>query len=313
MAKKKNTKIQPKKKTPEIKGLPQNIMPVGEHVEENKNIYILQSVYKEIHKFTANKTVNEAGGLLVGSVLEEFGKTNVMIEGFVEAKHCEATPTTLKFTHETWEQCHKEIDKRFPKKKVLGWIHTHPDYGIFLSEYDRFIQDNFFSEENEIAYVVDPIQHEEGFYFWINGKLERCKGFYLYDAVGKTIDVKPEQKKEEKSGAESATGVSKKLVSALLVLIAVLFLIIGYLGAKVISLQRDIEEVKLSCQINGANVDSLNGRNSTIQASEPQEQPSELPSQVIPMDPYLENGEGMTIVEEDSVTQEETATAAEES
>ena len=38
--------------------LPQNILPVGERVEENKNIYIAQSVYKEIHRFTKNKTTN---------------------------------------------------------------------------------------------------------------------------------------------------------------------------------------------------------------------------------------------------------------
>ena len=34
------------------KVLPQNIFPIGERVEENKNIYILQSTYKEIHRFT---------------------------------------------------------------------------------------------------------------------------------------------------------------------------------------------------------------------------------------------------------------------
>ena len=123
MAKKKNNKkpaVQEQEK--DLNVLPQNIINIGEKVEEDKNIYISQSVYKEIHKFTKDKTVNEAGGMLVGRVIEEFGKTNIIIDGFVEAKHCEATPTTLKFTHETWESCHKEIDKKFPNKKILGWI-----------------------------------------------------------------------------------------------------------------------------------------------------------------------------------------------
>ena len=151
--------------------LPQNILPIGDRVEENKNIYILQSVYKEIHKFTQNKTTNESGGMLVGTVLEEFGKTNIIISGFVEAKYCEATPTTLKFTHETWEYVHKEIEKKHPGKKIVGWIHTHPDFGIFLSEYDKFIHQNFFNEDYQVAYVVDPIQKIEGFYFWINEKI----------------------------------------------------------------------------------------------------------------------------------------------
>ena len=135
-AKKQNKKA-PVNELPENM-LPQNILPMGERVEENKNIYISQAVYKEIHKFTKNKTTNESGGMLVGTVIEEFGKTNIVISGFVEAKFCEATPTTLKFTHETWEFVHKEIEKKHKGKKIVGWIHTHPDFGIFLSEYDKF-------------------------------------------------------------------------------------------------------------------------------------------------------------------------------
>ena len=94
------------------KTLPQNIFPIGEQVEQNKRVYISQSVYKKIHKFTKNKTTNESGGMLIGSVIEEFGKTNIIIQGFVEAKYADATPTTLKFTHETWEYVHSEIEKR---------------------------------------------------------------------------------------------------------------------------------------------------------------------------------------------------------
>lgn len=105
--------------------LPQNILPVGERVEEDKNIYISQETYKEIREFTKNKTVNESGGMLIGNVIEEFGKTNIVIHGFVEAKYSEGTSTTLKFTHETWEYVHGEIDKKYENAQIVGWIHTH--------------------------------------------------------------------------------------------------------------------------------------------------------------------------------------------
>ena len=167
--------------------LPQNIVEVGENVEEDKRIYISQSVYKKIHSFTKDKTTNESGGVLVGNVVEEFGKVHIIIRGFIEAKYCEGTPTTLKFTHESWEYIHRNIDEKYPKYKIVGWIHTHPNFGIFLSEYDKFIQNNYFNEENQIAYVIDPIQNIEGFYFWINGNIEKCKGFYVFDKVEKKI------------------------------------------------------------------------------------------------------------------------------
>lgn len=205
MGKKKKSKKNETKQENEVvldNVLPQNIVAMGEHVEENKNIYISQSVYKEIHKFTKDKTTNESGGMLIGNVIEEFGKTNIVIHGFIEAKHCEATPTTLTFTHETWEYVHKEMDKKFKQYKIVGWIHTHPNFGIFLSEYDKFIQENFFKEENQIAYVVDPIQGIEGFYFWINDKIERCKGFYIFDKNDTKITIKEELEESEEEEPE---------------------------------------------------------------------------------------------------------------
>lgn len=217
--------------------LPQNIVAVGDHVEEDKNIYISQPTYKEIHKFTKNKTTNESGGMLVGTIIEEFGKTNIVISGFVEAKFCEATPTMLKFTHETWEYVHKEIEKKHPGKKIVGWIHTHPDFGIFLSEYDKFIHQNFFNEDYQVAYVVDPIQHIEGFYFWINEKIEKCKGFYIYDKTGEEITVGPEKEVIESPNPSPLFSVKNILMAILSV--AVVFLIFSN-----ISTNNKLEEVE---------------------------------------------------------------------
>ncbi len=208
--------------------LPQNIVAIGEHVEENKNIYISQQIYKTIHNFTKNKTTNESGGMLIGTVIEEFGKTNIIISGFIEAKYCEGTPTTLKFTHETWEYVHKEMEKKYPDKKIVGWIHTHPNFGIFLSEYDMFIQRNFFNEAYQVAYVIDPIQKTEGFYFWINDNIERCKGFFVYDKTGAKISVGNEPVEETKSTKSSGSDTFKNIVIIILSILVVYLLLSNY-------------------------------------------------------------------------------------
>lgn len=237
MAKKKSPKKNTKSMPIVENALPQNILPIGERVEENKNIYISQPTYKEIHKFTQNKTTNESGGMLIGNVIEEFGKTNIIVNGFIEAKFCEATPTTLKFTHETWEFVHKEMDKKFPGQKIVGWIHTHPNFGIFLSEYDKFIQENFFKEDYQIAYVVDPIQDIEGFYFWINGKIERCKGFYKFDKMGAKI----ESNIEIQSSSDDEKG---SLFSFKNIIITALVLCVLFLTFSNISQNREINNLK---------------------------------------------------------------------
>jgi proteasome lid subunit RPN8/RPN11 len=206
--------------------LPQNIMSIGERVYEDKNIYINQNVYRTIHNFTLDKKVNESGGVLVGQVVEEFGKLNILIEGFIEARHSEATPTTLKFTHETWEYIHSQVNKKYLGRKIIGWIHTHPDFGIFLSEYDKFIQKNFFSGTWQIAYVIDPIQGEEGFYFWVNGNIERCAGFYIYDKTGTKLRIKPTEPAEDREEKNTSGWILKMAVVMLSIVTIIMFMII---------------------------------------------------------------------------------------
>jgi len=243
--KKTKSKAQHRNMTPD---LPQNIIPVGERVFEDKNIYIHQKVYEQIHKFSANKTENEHGGILVGRVLNEMGKENTIIEGFVEAKYNTATPTTLTFTHETWEYFHAEIDRKYKDKKIVGWIHTHPNFGIFLSENDRFIQQNFFTDSNQVAYVVDPIQNDEGFFFWINDKLERCPGFYLFDKNGVKIKQKIWNKDEysEETDEKQSSGFIPPLVMAVVIIINLFFILTQ--TSKINKLESEIHNLKSNMQ-----------------------------------------------------------------
>lgn len=239
MAKRKNIKKSSKKDIVEQfdNMLPQNILPIGEKVEEDKRIYISQKVYKEIHKFTKDKTTNESGGMLIGTVIEEFGETNIAINGFIEAKYSEGTPTTLKFTHETWDYVHKEMERKYQTQKIVGWIHTHPDFGIFLSEYDKFIQENFFKEDSQIAYVVDPIQGIEGFYFWINGRIERCKGFYIFDKTGVKITIDTGHEEDDVQRAEPSPFSFKNILLGILSAAIVILLIMN------ISLNNKVKEI----------------------------------------------------------------------
>ena len=242
MAKKKTKKVKNKPQE-ELGGLPQNIVAVGERVTEDKNIYISQNVYKKIRRFAANKTENESGGMLIGEVRSEFGKMHIIISGFIEAKFCDATPTTLKFTHETWDYCHKEMAERFPGKKIVGWIHTHPNFGIFLSEYDKFIHENFFSDEHQIAYVVDPIQNTEGFYFWINGVLTKCPGFYIYDHTGKkiTVEVDEDSKNVTPASVRSPLSTQNVIIGALCAIVIVMAFVIMSLSSRISAIESNYE------------------------------------------------------------------------
>lgn len=184
--------------------LPTNILSIGEIENDDVRVYIKQDVYKALEEYAASDVEHELGTILVGSYSEDLGKTHVVISDYILAKYTDASASTLTFTHETWDYVHKEHAAKHPDKKIIGWQHTHPSYGIFLSNYDMFIQENFFNLPFQIAYVIDPVQHLRGFFQWKNGKVVKLTGFYLYDEVGTPISIKlPKTPKAESSQPEA--------------------------------------------------------------------------------------------------------------
>ena len=203
--------------------LPLNFLSFGEIEPDDVKVYIKQDVYKALEKYASSDTSTELGTILIGDYCEQLGKTHVVISDYIEAKYTDASASTLTFTHETWDYVHKQHDLHYPNKKIIGWQHTHPNYGIFLSNYDLFIQDNFFNMPFQVAYVIDPIQNIRGFFQWKNGKTEKLKGYYVYDEVGKPIKI--EQKKVESS--QSTKTAPSKVMTVLVSLLCVLTVALG--------------------------------------------------------------------------------------
>ena len=97
----------------------------------------------------------------------------------LEAKHYENTQASFTYTHDSWEEITRERDRLHPDLDIVGWYHTHPDFGIFLSSHDLFIHRHFFAQPLQVAYVVDPIRQTRGFFRWRDGGLEQVGGYYL--------------------------------------------------------------------------------------------------------------------------------------
>lgn len=187
--------------------LPMNYLLIGELENDDAKVYIKQDVYKALEEYASSDTAHELGTIILGNYSDALGKMNVVVSEFIYAKYTDASASALTFTHETWDYVHKEHENNHPDTKIVGWQHTHPGYGIFLSNYDMFIQENFFNLPFQVAYVIDPVQHIRGFFQWKNGKVEKLKGFYIYDEVGKQIKI--EQPKEKKNSGSGASIMSK--------------------------------------------------------------------------------------------------------
>lgn len=200
--------------------LPLNFLTIGEIENNDVRVYLKQDVYRALEKYALEDVEHERGTILLGDYCENLGKIHVVISNYVEAKYTDASASTLTFTHETWEYVHQEQDSKYPDKKIIGWQHTHPSYGIFLSNYDLFIQENFFDLPFQVAYVIDPVQGLRGFFQWKEGKTEKLKGFYVYDEVGKPIKLEQPKKPKEKAAPTAQKGGSFSILTLLALLLA---------------------------------------------------------------------------------------------
>ena len=143
-------------------------------------VFISQSVMKAIEKHVTNEKEKEVGGVLLGGFYRTDNGSFVEITDFIEATSAKGTDVSLTFTHEAWEQITAEQSHRGSDLQIVGWYHSHPALGVFMSKEDEFIHSNFFSEPWQVAIVVDPIYHNWGCFKWNDGKLDRTGGMYIF-------------------------------------------------------------------------------------------------------------------------------------
>ena len=122
----------------------------------------------------ANSTLDrEVAGILIGPHPEKQpdGRYVVHISDAIVAKFTRMQGASVTYTPESWRYVNDKLAEMYPDDEavIVGWYHTHPGFGIFLSGMDRFIHQNFFTQVWHIAMVLDPLARHSGFFCWDRG------------------------------------------------------------------------------------------------------------------------------------------------
>jgi proteasome lid subunit RPN8/RPN11 len=154
-------------------------------------IFIDYRTADAIERHALSDTSVELGGILLGKECldETAGTPFVWVTQSLEAKHYANTQASFTYTHDSWEEITRERDRLFPDLDIVGWYHTHPSFGIFLSHHDLFIHQHFFAQTLQVAYVVDPVQQTRGFFQWRDRNLAQVEGYYLTAERGDRIPL----------------------------------------------------------------------------------------------------------------------------
>ncbi|GEM_PF-2076206 len=142
-------------------------------------ITISDQAYEFMYKHAKANTEIEVCGVLIGEIYKDKQGAFLEITNAIRGEHAINQGVEVTFTHETWAYIHEEKDSKYPDKRIVGWYHTHPRFGIFLSPQDMFIHENFFNQPWQVAFVIDPISEDEGFFVWHNGKATRIEQYWV--------------------------------------------------------------------------------------------------------------------------------------
>lgn len=148
-------------------------------------IFVDLDVMRDMEGHARTNTQVELGGVLLGGkYVDEQGQPFVVVEQSLRAEHYEATRGSFKFTHDTWARITRDREDFPGDLKLVGWYHTHPDWGVFLSGMDLFICENFFADSLDVALVIDPCRGDRGWFHWSGPPGARTKqrtgGFHLF-------------------------------------------------------------------------------------------------------------------------------------
>jgi proteasome lid subunit RPN8/RPN11 len=132
-----------------------------------------RSVIDAVHAHGESDTGVEICGVLVGNVHHDRISPYLLIDGHIRGDKATSKQTQVTFTAETWDSIQKAMERDHAGKKIVGWYHTHPGFGLFLSGMDLFIQDNFFNLPWQVAWVYDPIARIDGMFVWREGRSEK--------------------------------------------------------------------------------------------------------------------------------------------
>jgi len=131
----------------------------------------------------------EAGGLLVGYNCADADGRYLLVIDAIPATLAAGQRLSLTFTHEAWDQMLDRKQHEYPDEQIVGWYHSHPGLGVFLSGRDLFIHQHFFADTMQIALVIDPADFTWGLFCWRNKELVAATAYYIYGQADNTYEA----------------------------------------------------------------------------------------------------------------------------
>lgn len=135
---------------------------------------------------------NETGGVFVGQAYfcKETNTHYTEIIGSIAAPHTIGNRVHFQLTAESWPDIFKNHKQNYPTTTILGWYHSHPGHGVFLSGTDLNTQRSTFNKVWQISTVYDTLHKDIGYFYGADGT--RTSPVYLQDVNENSLFEEPQ-------------------------------------------------------------------------------------------------------------------------
>ena len=173
---------------PQIRSIPDDWPKTKRH--KKFFIYANDAVIEKIKNHAAQRNDIECFGLLLGNAYidSDIRVLWIHLQDTVAAENTRSDAVSVEVSTQEFKRLNDKVDKVWDRTRgevrKIGWYHSHPDIGVFMSATDKKNQKLFYNQEWQIALVVDPVRDEIGFF---RGKRSTACQYHILSS-GKEVE-----------------------------------------------------------------------------------------------------------------------------
>lgn len=139
-----------------------------------------EEVMLAIDQFSHHHLIGEHGGFLIGRKheLKTAEQYEIIVERFVPIPQ-KSDASRLVINQEHYNSVKRALRTGDGGEEIVGWAHTHPGFGVFLSNFDKEQHERFFPEPWQVAYIIDNQGFQRAVYHLVEDEWKQIEGYYV--------------------------------------------------------------------------------------------------------------------------------------
>jgi len=145
-------------------------------------MYLFKSAEEKVRNHALSRVEEglEVMGFLLGEVFTHDGHEYTVVRD-VATTGLESTSVSVRFDPDGFEALFASLECARFRYVLVGWYHSHPGHGCFLSSTDIATQKGMFARPYHTALVVDPVRREMDAFCLVDGEVRRRKFLVYWD------------------------------------------------------------------------------------------------------------------------------------